>query len=167
MELAEIQAAPPEPKQAFFIVRARLARVGSATPEADERRLTLHIQREGDDADNADSLEPIVRTRLAHNLPGYLITEYSAVQVVQSTYLASKLMQSGKKALELDQTQVSTPNPQGDYQIVPSPMSPMYHRVIAPDGTESALYSFEECQEIVRLAKQGVLLGSFGSDPQE
>lgn len=161
MQVTDSPAVSPEPKQAFFIIRVRLARLLTAKPEGDEKRLTLHVQRHGPDCEDTEALKALAFARLQQTLPEYTVIDYASTQVTRSTYETAKLLQFGKKTLTLNEAR----DIHAEYQIVPSALSPNFFRVVAPNGDESALYTKAECEEIVRLAKEGALLGSFGSGP--
>jgi hypothetical protein len=51
-----------------------------------------------------------------------------------------------------------------DYKIIEVGQ---HFRVISPNGDESALYSFEQCEEIAKLGREDKLLGSFDLYPRK
>jgi hypothetical protein len=164
MEVTDTQAVQPEPKQAFFVLRATLQQT-SIINGVIELKLLTFARRVGPNADDPEPMKAALTKELSTKYPGYVVSNLSAVSVTESTYHTARLMQGAKPAITLAQhvTMDEARNLHAEYKIVPSPLSPNFFRVVAPDGSESALYSKAECEEIVRLAKDGALLGSFGT----
>jgi hypothetical protein len=52
-------------------------------------------------------------------------------------------------------------NKPGEYKIVESEVIKGQYRVVSPTAEESSLYSYEQCEEIIRLAQNKQLKGSF------